>query len=297
MGSALGEGATNRVLSLDALRSFVAICETGTFRRAAGRLNKSPSAVSVQIANLEEQLGARLLDRDARHVTLTDHGDTLLRQARRMLGLNAETLALFRANPVKGRLRLSAPHDLGVSLVPKLLRNLAGLHPDLRIDVRLGASADVVAGIADGTADLILFNDVGPATLPARDLYSEPLKWLALKGGEAPSRAPLPLAVAEAGCAWRDAALEALRQAGRSYLVAYSSDTSMGQVAALRADLAIAALPASLADRDLAEVPAQCNLPPLPLTHIRATTDGSELANTCVRLIAEEMPNWPRNLV
>ncbi|WP_300020009.1 LysR substrate-binding domain-containing protein [uncultured Roseobacter sp.] len=279
----------NRTLNLDALRSFVAICETGSFRRAAARVNKSPSAVSLQIGKLEEILGARLLDRDARHVALTDHGGKLLGQARRLLGLNDETLALFQESPLVGHLRLSASHDLGVSLVPRLLRRLADVHPGVHVDVRLGTSEAVQQGITDGTANLALFNDVDASGIQARELFSEPLKWLVLDGGRAVRQDPLPLAVADARCAWRDAALNALQEAGRAYRVAYSSDTSMGQVAALRADLAVAALPQSLADRDLVEAPADCGLPQLPLTHIRAADDGSALARALVTLVAAEM--------
>lgn len=284
----------NRTLNLDALRSFVAICETGSFRRAAARVHKSPSAVSLQIGKLEELLGARLLDRDARHVALTDQGDTLLGQARGLLGLNAETLALFRRSPLAGHLRVSAPHDLGVSLVPDLLRRLAEVHPGVHVEVRLGTSEAVQTGITDGDVNLALFNDVGASEIQARDLFSEPLKWLVLDGGRAVQQDPLPLAVAEVGCAWRDAALNALQTAGRTYRVAYSSDTSMGQVAALRADLAVAALPLSLADRDLVEAPSHYDLPELPLTHIRVADDGSELAKAFVALVAAEMRPQPR---
>jgi len=279
----------NRTLNLDALRSFVAICETGSFRRAAARVHKSPSAVSLQIGKLEELLATRLLDRDARRVTLTEEGAKLLGQARHLLGLNDETLALFHRSPLVGRLCLSAPHDLGVSLVPGLLRRLSEVHPDVHVDVRLGTSEAVQKDIADGSANLALFNDVGASAVPARDLFSEPLKWLILNGGRAGQQDPLPLAVAEVGCAWRDAALSALQAAGRHYRVAYSSDTSMGQVAALRADLAIAALPLSLADHDLIEVPACYKLPELPLTHIRVADDGSDLARAFVKLVASEM--------
>lgn len=284
----------NRTLNLDALRSFVAICETGSFRRAAARVHKSPSAVSLQIGKLEELLDTRLLDRDARHVALTDQGGTLLGQARRLLGLNDETLALFQRSPLVGRLCLSAPHDLGVSLVPGLLRRLAEVHRGVHVDVRLGTSDVVQKGITDGSANLALFNDVGASAIPAQDLFSEPLKWLILDGGRAVLTEPLPLAVAEIGCAWRDAALNALQTAGRPYRVAYSSDTSMGQVAALRADLAIAALPLSLTDRDLVEAPAHHDLPQLPLTHIRVADDGSELARAFVALVAADMQFRPR---
>lgn len=294
INAATGCDPANRTLNLDALRSFVAICETGSFRRAAARVHKSPSAVSLQIGKLEELLGARLLDRDARHVALTDHGRTLLGQARRLLGLNDETLALFQRSPLVGRLCLSAPHDLGVSLVPGLLRRLAEVHPGVHVDVRLGTSDAVQKSITDGSANLALFNDVGVSAIPAQDLFAEPLKWLILNGGQAVLAEPLPLAVAEIGCAWRDAALDALQTAGRPYRIAYSSDTSMGQVAALRADLAIAALPLSLADRDLVEAPAHYELPQLPFTHIRAADDGSELARAFVALVAADMQFRPR---
>jgi len=283
----------NRTFNLDALRSFVAICETGSFRRAAERVHKSPSAVSLQIGKLEELVGARLLDRDARHVALSGQGETLLGQARRILGLNDETLALFHRSPLAGRLCLSAPHDLGVTLVPGLLRRLAEVHPDVHVDVRLGTSEAVQKGITGGSVNLAMFNDVQASTIQTQDLFSEPLKWLVLNGGRAVQQDPLPLAVAEVGCAWRDAALNALQTAGRTYRVAYSSDTSMGQVAALRADLAVAALPLSLADRDLVMAPSHYDLPPLPLTHIRVADDGSELARAFVALITAEMRPLP----
>lgn len=283
-----------RTLNLESLRSFVAICETGSFRRASVRVHKSPSAVSLQVGKLEELLDARLLDRDARHVELTEEGGTLLRQARRLLGLSDETFALFQKSPLTGRLRLSAPHDLGVSLVPDLLRSLAESHPELRVDVSLGTSEAVQKGIGDGSANLALFNDVGACAIKARDLFSEKLKWLMLDGGQAALRKPLPLAIAGVGCAWRHAALDALQASNRDYRIAYSSDTSMGQVAALRADLAIAALPESLADRDLVEAVPSLKLPKLPLTHIRVADDGSELAREVVALMETGMQNRSR---
>lgn len=289
-----GHESANRTLNLDALRSFVAICETGSFRRAAARVHKSPSAVSLQIGKLEELLETRLLVRDARHVDLTEHGGTLLGHARRLLGLNDETLALFRKSPLAGRLCLCAPHDLGVSLVPGLLRRLAEVHPGVHVDVRLGTSQAVQNGITNGSANLALFNDVGASAIQAQDLFSEPLKWLVLDGGRAVRQDPLPLAVAEVGCAWRHAALSALQTAGRAYRVAYSSDTSMGQVAALRADLAVAALPLSLADRDLVEAPSHYDLPQLPLTHIRIADDGSEMAKAFAMLVAVDLQSRPR---
>lgn len=289
----LDRPSSNRTLSLDALRSFVAICETGSFRNAAGRVHRSPSAVSLQISKLESLLGERLFERDARNVTVTRQGETLLEQARHILVLNDKTLAMFQKRHLIGSLSLAAPHDLGVSLVPTLLKRLAEIHPGVQVNVRLGKSEDTRNRITDGSANLALFNDVGPSTFPSRELFSEPLKWLVLKNGRAVQQDPFPLAVAEEGCAWRDAALNALQMAGKAYRIAYSSDTSMGQIAAIRADLAIAALPQSLADRELIEAASHYDLPELPLTHIRVADDGSELAKALVDLVVKDMQIYP----
>ncbi|KEA62663.1 Transcriptional regulator, LysR family [Marinobacterium lacunae] len=282
---------TNRTLNLDALRSFVAICETGSFRRAAVRVNRSPSAISLQMRKLEDLLGTQLLHRDARHVSLTEHGDILLGVARRLLGISDEAMALFQGSPLEGRLRLAAPHDLGISLVPRLLRRLAETHPGIVVDVRLDTSESVKQKLTDGAVNVALFNDIVPSTINAQDLFSEPLKWLMREGGRAIEHDPLPIAVADVGCAWRDAALQALQEADMPYRIAYSSDTSMGQVAALRADLAVSALPLSLADRDLVEVPAAYGMPSLPKTHIRLADDGSEIAKVFAALATMDFPD------
>lgn len=280
---------TTRTLNLDAARTFVAICETGSFRRAAARVNRSPSAVSLQVGKLEEQLGVRLLNRDARRVVLTRQGELLLGFARRLVGISDEAMAAFHGSPLSGFLQLAAPHDLGVSLVPRLLRRLAETHPRIRVDVRLDSSETVQRLFMEGDASLALFNEASTPQFPARDLFSEELLWLMCDGGRAVEQDPLPLAVAEIGCAWRDAALRALEGVGRSYRVAYSSDTSVGQVASLRADLAVAALPGSLVDHDLVEVPEHWGLPPLGRTHIYLADDGSDAAKAFAALIAPHL--------
>lgn len=268
----------NRTFNLEALRSFVAICETGTFRRAAARVNRSPSALSLQIGKLEELTGGRLMTRDARHVELTEHGEVLLCHARKLLGLNDETMALLRGSHIAGRLRLAAPHDLGVSLVPGLLRKLAELHPGIVVDVRLGTSETVQELFLSGEVNVALFNEVKAPALQVHKLTSEPLAWIMSARGRAIEQRPVPLAIADIGCAWRTAALRALEKQGLAHRIAYSSDTSMGQIAALQSDLAVAVLPKSLAAGYLIEVPTEHGLPPLPLTHIYLAEDGSDQA-------------------
>jgi DNA-binding transcriptional LysR family regulator len=285
-----------RTLSLEALRSFLAIREAGSFRGAAERVNLSPSAVSLQIAKLEELLGYRLLDRNARRVKLTEHGDLLLRQARNLLALNDETLALFCGTSLEGRLVLAAPYDLGGGFVPNLLLRMAERYPRIRVDVQLGASSAVMSDFTNGRSNVVLFNDVGPPAIPSHKVWSEPLVWLMGRGGRASSCDPLPLAVAASGCAWREVALTALEAEGRSYRIAYSSDTPAGQAAAVRADLAVAALPISMADSELVTVPQSAGLPELPQTHVRIAHDEGDLAAMLVGMAQEAVNKKPMSL-
>lgn len=278
---------SSRTLSLEALRTFVAIRETGSFRRAAVRVNLSPSAVSLQISRLEGMLGHRLFERNARRVELTFHGDMLLQQARSMLALNEETLAMFCGPVLEGHLVLAAPYDLGRAFVPDLLRRMAEHYPHIRIDVQLGASSSVLNAFSDGQSNVVLFNNIGPSAIPSQRLWSEPLVWLMARGGRALFGEPLPLAVAATGCAWREAALEGLRASGLPYRIAYSSDAPSGQAAAVRADLAVAALPLSMEDTELVQVPQTAGLPELPQSHVRIACDGGDLAAAVIAIARE----------
>ncbi|NHX27946.1 LysR family transcriptional regulator, partial [Escherichia coli] len=98
-----------RNLDLTALRSFVAVSEAGGVTRAAGFLNLTQSAVSMQIKRLEEALDLQLLDRSARQIALTASGEQLLGYARRMLALNDEIYARLTAQEYEGEIALGVP--------------------------------------------------------------------------------------------------------------------------------------------------------------------------------------------
>ena len=268
----------NRTIDLEIARTFVAVCEEKSFRKAADRINRSPSAVSLQIGKLEEMLGSTLFDRNARRVILTEQGEVLLTYARRLLRLSDETLARFRGSPLAGTLRFAAPHDLGFSLVPVLLRHFASGYPGIRVDVRLGNSRTTQKVFADGDADIALFTESATPLVPAQDIYAEELCWLMAREGEVARERPLSLAVADAGCSWRTQALKALDDAGIDYRIAYSSDTSTGQMAAVRAGLAVAPLPRSLIGDEVIEVPPTLGLPRLGMVRLYLAHDGGPLA-------------------
>src|SRR4051812_9225081 len=97
---------TTPVLDLELLKAFVAVADNRSFTRAATALNRTQSAISMQIKRLEDRLGAELLFRTRAQVDLTTAGEGLLDDARRMLILNDEAVGRLREHKVEGHVRL-----------------------------------------------------------------------------------------------------------------------------------------------------------------------------------------------
>lgn len=252
------------LLESDLVRTFVAIAETESFTRAAKRVHRTPSAVSMQVKRLEDMLGTELFVREARNVSLTPAGETLLGYSRRLLRISEEAVAQFLAAPIEGSVSFGSPDDFGTRFLPGILKRFAATHPQVEVNVVVGSSSDLIARLDAGTLDLTLITTGGCAgTTRGRTVMHEPLVWAGLKGGCAHECEPLPLALAHQGCCWRANALKALDEAGRRYRVAYTSEHWAGQQAALLADLAIAPLPASLIGPQLQRLDAIAALPEL----------------------------------
>lgn len=254
-----------QLLDIDILRSFVLIVESGSFTRAANRLHRTPSALSMQIKRLEETLDETLLVREARRVSPTPEGELLLGYSRRLLRLNEEAVSRFLAPALEGTVRVGTPDDVGTRILPHALARLARSHPAVQVEVVTSRSAKLLARQGRDALDLVLVT-VGERDTPPNPgeiVHSEPLVWVGLEAGVAGQRTPVPLAVARQGCAWREMALAALDRADIDYRVAYMSEHCAGQEAALLADLAVAPFPASLVRRPLQELASDAGFPPL----------------------------------
>ena len=292
------------VIETDLLRTFVAVCETGSFAAASKRIFRTPSAVSMQMKRLEDLLGQALFEKSGRSITLNRQGEILLGYGRQILRLNQETVSRFRVSPLEGRVRFGAPDDFGIRFLPNILARFSDTHPDVAVDVVLGASIDLLARLEAHELDLALITtavDYGETCEPII-VHSEPLVWFGLKGGTAQRRKPVPLALSGPGCAWRASALGALDRDGVSYRVSYTSDTCQGQIAALLADLAVAPLPASLAGPELQRLGPDDGLPDLGIFHIglvgtpEAGEVGRILATHVVDSFGEMVPTHGMSL-
>lgn len=234
------------LLETDLLKTFVTISETGNFTAAAKRVFRTPSAVSMQIKRLEDQLGRALFVRHPRHVVLTPDGEAFLVHARDILRINDEALSRFRVPLLEGRIRFGAPDDFGVRYLPAILSRFASTHPGVEVEVFLSTSVNLTRKFEAGEIDMILTVSASDNPGTGQIIHAEPLVWVGARDGSACSRTPVPLAMSAHGCPWRAAALAALDRGGRAYRIAYTSETGAGQLAAVMADLAIAPLPISL---------------------------------------------------
>jgi len=258
------------LLDTDVLRSFIAIAENGSFTRAASQVFRTPSALSMQIKGLEEMLGERLFVREARQVRLTPGGETLLGYGRRLIKLNEEAVARFLLPPLAGTVRLGTPDDVGTRILPRVLTRFARSHSAVQVDVVTGTSAQFLGQLDAGDLDLVLVT-VGNTDIDAARgeiVHTEPMVWAGLRGGIARERTPLPIALANHGCAWRAMALDALDGAGIDYRIAYVSEHCAAQAAAMQADLAIAPFPLSMIEPPLQRIDALAGLPTLGDYHV-----------------------------
>ncbi|WP_408004488.1 LysR substrate-binding domain-containing protein [Pseudorhizobium endolithicum] len=261
------------LLDNDVLRTFVAIAETGNFSTAAEAVLRTPSAVSMQIKKLEEQLKTTLFLRDARSVTLTQHGEMLLSYARRMLALSNEAVSRFVMPELSGVVRLGAPDDIAERLLPRILKDFADNFPGIMVDVTVDMSSALRKRVEEQRLDLALFN-CNPRSFSGigEVIHTERLVWAGAKCGNAHLRDPLPISVWEEGCCWRQEAIAQLERHKRPYRVAYASAHTMAQRAAVLSDLAIAPFPRSYVANEMVVLGAQEGLPELFSFDVRLIT-------------------------
>ena len=250
----------------DLLRAFAFIAEEGSFTRAAERVGRTQSAVSMQVQRLESVLGQKVLRRGkGGAVSLTPHGQYLLGRSRELLALNDEIWSAFRAPAIQGSVRLGTPDDYALRYLPQVLKRFADTHPSVEVEVICAPSSEVVARLKAGELDLTLCSEGHePAHIPAVELWRGPLMWITSERHGPHRQEPLPLALATGDCSWRRMALHALHDAGRRWRLAYSSSTFAGTYAPVLAGLAVTASPITFLPDGLRAVWPGEGLPPLP---------------------------------
>ena len=272
------------MLDTDQLRSFLAIVDCGSFTKAAERVHKTQSAVSMHIRRLEEQLGCALFVKHGRGARLTAEGERLIEYARRIIQVEAGALAALSRKGLRGAARLGIPDDYAESFLAEILARFNRRHPLVEVSVVCEASTDLAPQVAAGALDLALITDYeGLKGLEL--LREEPLVWVASERFQVEEGAPIPLALGSPTCCWRRATEQALSATPGVTSTRFYSKNFSAIGTLLRSGLAATILPASLVGPGLKLLGRAEGLPELPLNRMglihapgRPTEEASALA-------------------
>ena len=165
-------------LSTDFLRTFTTLANCKSFSIASGKLHKSQSATSAQIAKLEEQAGLKLIDRSQRPLKLTEAGEVFLGYAKEIITrideLSHSLHGLSTGN--FGEVRIGATRAVGTFLLPKIVQGILKEFSKLKILLLTQPRASTYELLQEGTLDFaVVMSDVPPKGFRITPLRSEPL--------------------------------------------------------------------------------------------------------------------------
>ncbi|MFZ5557787.1 MAG: LysR substrate-binding domain-containing protein [Pseudomonadota bacterium] len=277
------------LLELELLRTLVAIGEGGTFARAAERVHRTPAAVSQQMARLQALAGAELFRKSGRALQFTEAGELLLSYGRRLLALHDEALWALRGRSVAGHVRLGAPQDFAEELLPRVLRDFSQAYPGVQLEVMVERNRELARLVGANKLDLAVV--LSASTQGMTVLGRLPVQWLAAPRFRWNRSDPLPLAMLEAPCVFRDMAIRALDKRGIRWRLAYVTSSVSGLRAAVRAGLGVTAR-SRLAPGDEADAGAALGLPALEALSVGiclANANPPPAAGLMARLISDRV--------
>src|SRR6201981_2138957 len=250
------------MLDFELLRAFVAVADCGGFHPAAARLNLTQSTVSQQIKRLELETKRPLFRRTTRSVALTDDGEMLLGDARRLLQLEEAARQRLAVPRLSGTVRLGVVEEVAGGSLPSALGRFAALPPAVKLGVHNAVSAELLEQLDAGRLDVV-FAKRPLGTSKGRLVWREPLVWAAADTFDLVPGATLPLALYRERSVSREAALAALSDSELTWEIIYTSPSLTGVRTAALAGLAITPLPASAVIAGLRILDAQAG-PPRP---------------------------------
>jgi DNA-binding transcriptional LysR family regulator len=268
-------------LDLDTLRTLVVANDLGGYGQAAERLGRTPSAVSLQMKRLQEDVGVELFRKRGRGLALTEAGELTLACAREMLALNDHLLGRLKGKALAGQARLGCSQDFADTVLPSVLSQFSRLYPLVQIELRIEGNAVLADAVEKGELDVAL--TVGQADRRGAQVVGEvPLVWIAGEGYVRRDSEPLPLLLLGPQCVFRKEALARLDRAGLAWRIAALSPSLAGLWASAQGHLGVTArspigLPPTLQwGPTLHGLPALGALPVALHRHAKASSPGVE---------------------
>lgn len=277
-------------LDLDTLRTLSVAQELGSLAQAAAQLGRTPSAISLQMKRLQDDLGIALFRKHGRNLALTESGVVVLDYARRILALHDELLDTMQGASIAGSIRLGCTQDFA-SVLPWVLSHFSSLYPRMQIELRIEGNAALADAVEASQIDLaVVIGHEGRAA--AQTIGHLDLVWIAASSFTRPQDQPLPLAALGPQCIFRRRVIEQLDAKRIPHRIAANSPGLDGLWASLLGGLGVTArtalnLPGGLiASASLFGLP---ELGQLPVTLQRGTHSDSRTIDRMTELLSQSL--------
>jgi len=246
-------------MELSDLVTFSTVARTGGVTRAAEELNTVQSNITQRVKALEAEIGTPLFERHSRGMTLTGAGRRLLPYAQRMAALSREAMLAAREDgEPKGPLAIGSMETTAAVRLPSLLAQFHRRFPAVQLTLRTATTADLVAGVLDGTFDgAFVAGPIDHAELTATIAFKEELvlvtarRWTnlaALRAGT-PESGPTAL-VFRTGCTYRQRLEHVLAAFGWPSAARFELGTLDGMIGCVAADMGVTLLPRAVVERN-----------------------------------------------
>ena len=246
-------------MDLSDLVTFSTVARTGGVTRAAEELNTVQSNITQRVKALEAEIGTPLFERHSRGMTLTGAGRRLLPYAQRMAALSREAMLAAREDgEPKGPLAIGSMETTAAVRLPSLLAQFHRRFPAVQLTLRTATTADLVAGVLDGTFDgAFVAGPIDHAELTATIAFKEELvlvtarRWTnlaALRAGT-PESGPTAL-VFRTGCTYRQRLEHVLAGFGWPSAARFELGTLYGMIGCVAADMGVTLLPRAVVERN-----------------------------------------------
>ncbi len=256
-------------MDIDLLKSFIAICETGSFTAAARQIGRTQSAVSLQVRRLETTLGRPLLVRTSTSVELTEHGELFLGYAKDIVASYGAALAAFDRGSVAGVVVLGLPEDYAPRILSDVLRSFIELYPLATVDLVLEESKVLVKRLAEGAIDLAFITEGEGPVRGGPIAFRDRTVWVAPLAGNVHERDPLPVAIRDENDTNTLIMMNSLQAMKRAHRVTVISRNMTGVRVAVTGGLAVSVMMRSSVTPDMRELTPAEGFPSLSEFTIR----------------------------
>lgn len=230
------------------LQCFLAVAETQSFTKAALRVGRTQSAISQQIAKLEQMIEKSLIHR-GRELSLTPDGEIFLGYAKRIYELHRESLDRFKAPELHGELRFGLPEDFASMILSDVLVEFSRLHPRVLLNVECDLTLNLIERYNQGDFDLILIKtNLRNQIAEGVKVWNESVDWVGKKEllTAFNENTPIPLVLSPTPCVYRGNVIDSLDKKHLNWRLVFSSPSFAGKIAAVRAGLGITAIQRSM---------------------------------------------------